>query len=212
MQVEIAVLDVNDNAPLFDKSSYRTSVPENAPPGTFLLTVHATDIDSGANGMVDYELEDPMEGSFLLNSTTGALSLNMTLDFDNGTQQFSLEVWAYDRGVPGRNTSVGVVVSVTNVNDNPPIFTQSLYAGTVPEHLAEDTLVVTVGATDADATVDSALQYALALAGTNAEGLFYIDASGSVWTNRYHEREYNNHCLVRVLCVEHWTSLPLEIE
>jgi protocadherin Fat 4 len=41
------VMDVNDNAPLFDPMSYSNEVYENATIGTSVVTVTATDLDSG---------------------------------------------------------------------------------------------------------------------------------------------------------------------
>ncbi len=45
--VYMNVLDINDNAPVFDPSSYSDEVWENATMGTSILTVSATDTDSG---------------------------------------------------------------------------------------------------------------------------------------------------------------------
>lgn len=41
------VLDLNDNAPVFDPMSYSNEVSENVPLGTEVVTVSATDVDSG---------------------------------------------------------------------------------------------------------------------------------------------------------------------
>jgi Cadherin domain len=53
--VEVTVLDANDNSPVFDRDSYEVRVPETASVGTVLVTVRATDKDSGLNGAVHYE-------------------------------------------------------------------------------------------------------------------------------------------------------------
>lgn len=41
------VLDLNDNAPVFDPMSYSNEILENVTVGTDVMTVSATDIDSG---------------------------------------------------------------------------------------------------------------------------------------------------------------------
>lgn len=41
------VLDLNDNAPVFDPMSYSNEIFENVPVGTEVVTVSATDVDSG---------------------------------------------------------------------------------------------------------------------------------------------------------------------
>lgn len=41
------VLDLNDNAPVFERSSYTVEIYENVTVGTPVVTVTASDIDSG---------------------------------------------------------------------------------------------------------------------------------------------------------------------
>lgn len=41
------VLDLNDNAPIFDPMSYSNEIYENVTKGTPVVTVSATDLDSG---------------------------------------------------------------------------------------------------------------------------------------------------------------------
>lgn len=43
----ITVLDVNDEAPVFQQNLYEASVKENQNPGQFVIRVEATDKDSG---------------------------------------------------------------------------------------------------------------------------------------------------------------------
>ena len=49
--VYMNVLDINDNAPVFDPSSYSKGVWENATVGTSILMVSATDIDDGMSSI-----------------------------------------------------------------------------------------------------------------------------------------------------------------
>lgn len=62
-QVVIQVLDVNDCRPQFSKPQFSTSVYENEPAGTSVITMMATDQDEGSNGEVTYSLEGPGEGT-----------------------------------------------------------------------------------------------------------------------------------------------------
>ena len=86
LQVNVSITDVNDNAPTFTKAMYVIDVPENTQPGTTLLTVTATDADSGANGQVSYSLSERSQREvgnlFSINSVTGALSLSEVLDYE----------------------------------------------------------------------------------------------------------------------------------
>lgn len=47
VSVYMNVVDVNDNAPLFDPMSYSNEIYENATVGSSVVTVTATDLDSG---------------------------------------------------------------------------------------------------------------------------------------------------------------------
>lgn len=61
-QVVIRVLDVNDCRPQFSKPQFSTSVYENEPAGTSVITMLATDQDEGSNGQLTYSLEGPGMG------------------------------------------------------------------------------------------------------------------------------------------------------
>lgn len=50
------VLDLNDNAAIFDPMSYSNEVFENIPIGTEVVTVSATDIDSGKFQQIFFSL------------------------------------------------------------------------------------------------------------------------------------------------------------
>ena len=41
LQIEIFVIDMNDNEPHFDRSSYNVTVPEDTPPGSTIFQVHS---------------------------------------------------------------------------------------------------------------------------------------------------------------------------
>ena len=71
LQVTVIVEDVNDNRPLFSQSEYRTSVTENAPPGTTIAILTATDGDSGTNGEIIYSF-----------GTTSSNGLGSNISFD----------------------------------------------------------------------------------------------------------------------------------
>lgn len=70
--VHIEVEDLNDNAPVFNPDQYAASISSHAPPGTEVLSVIATDRDSGRFGRVTYDvLPGDMSGSFTLDRQTG---------------------------------------------------------------------------------------------------------------------------------------------
>ena len=69
---QVIVLDENDNPPVFMKSAFSFFFPENTRNGTPVVTLNATDVDSGMFGQVSYRLETETE-DFTLDPETGVL-------------------------------------------------------------------------------------------------------------------------------------------
>uniref|UniRef100_A0A672UIL5 Cadherin domain-containing protein n=1 Tax=Strigops habroptila TaxID=2489341 RepID=A0A672UIL5_STRHB len=119
-RIRVAVLDANDNAPVFSQVEYPVRVPEDVPVGSVLVTVTAADSDEGLNGHVKYSLKrtkDTASQAFLLDSETGALTLLRSLDFEEG-YSYELQAQAHDGG--GLSDTALVTIIVTDVNDNAP--------------------------------------------------------------------------------------------
>ncbi|KAL5111856.1 Protocadherin Fat 4 [Taenia crassiceps] len=93
----VHVLDVNDNPPVFDQPIEITSVPENAPIGSLIGKVHATDVDSGE------------------------LYLASPLDYEH-TPRYFLTIEARDGGTPPLSVTTVATINVIDINDNPPYF------------------------------------------------------------------------------------------
>ncbi|NXJ76033.1 CELR3 protein, partial [Trogon melanurus] len=153
LHLTVIVDDVNDNSPVFSSSRYEVSVPENEELGRALLTVSATDVDAGANALVQYRIisQQPPTPSpvFLVDSTTGQLSLSQQLDYETITR-FEVEVEASDGGQPSLSTETRVIVHVQDVNDNPPEFNQAIYDIFVFENLRTGSPIYTFNVTDKD--------------------------------------------------------------
>ncbi|XP_009951759.1 PREDICTED: protocadherin Fat 4-like, partial [Leptosomus discolor] len=149
----IVIDDVNDNPPAFSSSRYEVSVPEDEVLGRALLTVSATDLDAGANALVKYRIvsQQPPTSSpvFLVNLTTGQVSLSQQLDYET-IKQFEVEVEASDGGQPSLRATTRVVVHVLDVNDNPPEFNRAAYDIFVFENLQKGSPIYTFSVTDKD--------------------------------------------------------------
>lgn len=136
LQVNIEIEDVNDNAPEFESSTVRISVPENVDTGVALYAAHARDLDSGANGVVRYKIASggASSGLFEVHPKTGHLTLKRHLDYETA-QRHTLVVTATDTGIPALSANLTILVEVQDVNDNPPVFEQAEYAVEVLETL-----------------------------------------------------------------------------
>ncbi|XP_039720671.1 cadherin-4 [Pteropus medius] len=140
----IYVIDMNDNRPEFLSQVYNGSVDEGSKPGTYVMTVTASDADDGAtaNGVVQYRVvaqspQSPSQSMFAIHSETGDIvTLAAGLDREK-VQQYTVIVQATDMEGNlnyGLSNTATAIVTVTDVNDNPPEFTASTYAGEVPEN------------------------------------------------------------------------------
>lgn len=155
--VTIHVLDMNDHAPQFEKSSYERSVPEDLSPGSAVLQVSATDGDaSSPNNEVIYRLHRGAKDKFIIDSETGVISVapGASLDPDHTqpkTTHYNLTILAVDGGIGADQlqATVEVTITVTDVNNKPPVFQDP---GTI--HVRENTnvgeYVYRVVATDPD--------------------------------------------------------------
>lgn len=125
LYVNVTVQDVNDNPPIFQKSRYIASVPENTTVGTAILSVNASDADYGDNGRIEYFInrrQSDREEIFRIDQDTGVVYLNKPLDFESA-ERHELVVVARDRGAQPLEASTFVSVHVSDVNDNQPAIT-----------------------------------------------------------------------------------------
>ena len=141
VNVRVLLKDLNDNAPEFMQQRYLYTLPESVPVGTAVLSVTAQDSDSGINGQFRYYMED---SHFSVNPYTGQISTTKPLDYDQpDSRAHAFVVVAQDSGNPSLNGSARVLVTLNNVNDNAPLFSQSMYYVFVAENADPDEFVAT---------------------------------------------------------------------
>lgn len=119
--LQVTVSDVNDNRPVFKEGQVEVHIPENAPVGTSVIQLHATDADIGSNAEIRYifgaQVAPATKRLFALNNTTGLITVQRSLDREE-TAIHKVTVLASDgSSTPARAT---VTINVTDVNDNPP--------------------------------------------------------------------------------------------
>uniref|UniRef100_A0A2K5JYT5 Cadherin EGF LAG seven-pass G-type receptor 2 n=1 Tax=Colobus angolensis palliatus TaxID=336983 RepID=A0A2K5JYT5_COLAP len=149
--VTVQVLDINDNAPIFVSTPFQATVLESVPLGYLVLHVQAIDADAGDNALLEYRLAGVgPDFPFTINNGTGWISVAAELDREE-VDFYSFGVEARDHGTPALTASASVSVTVLDVNDNNPTFTQPEYTVRLNEDAAVGTSVVTVSAVDRDA-------------------------------------------------------------
>lgn len=177
--VELLLSDVNDNPPVFSQSAYEVALPEDTPAGRLVAQVHAMDRDLGPNRRLSYSLVEASAGShFSVDAHSGLVRLERPLDREE-CARFNLTVQAQDHGQPPLASRVHLVVTVQDVNDSPPEFTQQAYAAAVSEAAPVGSPIsVGVKATSRDLGVNAQITYSL-VAG-NDLGHFSIEPKTGV--------------------------------
>lgn len=54
--VQINIVDINDNIPVFYPRNYSKNIQDSTQPGSEIITVHASDDDSGVFGQIQYSI------------------------------------------------------------------------------------------------------------------------------------------------------------
>uniref|UniRef100_A0A5K4FEY1 Cadherin n=1 Tax=Schistosoma mansoni TaxID=6183 RepID=A0A5K4FEY1_SCHMA len=153
--IQIRILDVNDNPPKVIGPSRMTGwIIENSPAGTMIvghcledhlvacdpnyispLTIKAIDYDVGINAKIVYnfvgsQVEDENRQPFIVDNSTGVLRLADHASLDRESiGHYVLMIEISDAGRPSLTADrlIRISVEVTDVNDSPPIFTDSFY-------------------------------------------------------------------------------------
>ncbi|NWV79889.1 PCDB4 protein, partial [Dasyornis broadbenti] len=160
-QVNITILDVNDNAPIFTQEEYIGQVLENIPKGSVILSVQATDKDAGENGNISYQLSQAVgqnDSPFVIDPITGEIKLTKLLDFEEA-ETHELSVRATDGG--GLSAICKVLVEVVDVNDNAPELVVSSFSSPLPENTVPGTVVALFSVRDRDSGANGKISCAL---------------------------------------------------
>ncbi|NXE07983.1 PCDGK protein, partial [Lophotis ruficrista] len=153
VQIHIDVVDANDNAPVFNQSTYKASVRENTPSGTLVARISAYDLDDGPNGDIVYSFSShtptKVRELFALDSATGELRVKGQLDYEE-TKLYEIYLQAKDKGAVPGVAHCKVLVEVMDVNDNAPEVTVTSVYSPVPEDAAPGTVIALLSVTDLD--------------------------------------------------------------
>ncbi|XP_076205929.1 protocadherin gamma-B5-like isoform X3 [Aptenodytes patagonicus] len=192
-KVEVEVLDVNDNAPEITMLSVSSPVPEDAPPGTVVALVNVNDPDSGENGQVSCELRSEAPLSIVASSGGSYKVVTASALDREQAAEHRVAVVARDRGSPALSSRAALVLEVSDVNDNAPVFEEAAYSAYVAENNAAGAAVVRVRARDADAGANGRVSYWLAGGSAGAAGAApYVSVearSGAVYAQRSFDYE-----------------------
>ncbi|NWW99875.1 PCDG2 protein, partial [Caloenas nicobarica] len=164
-RIRVAVLDANDNAPVFSQAEYTVRVPEDVPVGSTLVTVTAADPDEGLNGNLKYSLKkatDLASEIFHLDAEKGAITLvRERLDREEMCGEAASCSVSFEALVENPLNVFHVEVAIQDVNDNSPTFSKAALALEINELTSPGARFPLEVARDVDVGSNSLLTYQL---------------------------------------------------
>lgn len=131
---QVNLEDENDNAPHFPVSEYLEVVGENEPVGTAVFLAHATDLDRGIYGMLNYSIFSVSSSGyhvideswklFHVDSLSGLITTSTVFDYEQ-KNRYVFMLKATDAG--GKSSSVKVRVEIESRDEFHPQFTERTY-------------------------------------------------------------------------------------
>ncbi|XP_071958459.1 neural-cadherin-like [Antedon mediterranea] len=155
--VQITVMDVNDNAPVFENLPEAFSFFEGQIPQDAVMTVFAKDTELEDNGRVArYEIDPSTneDGLFEVNPDSGVLRIVKELDRET-TERHELKVLAIDAGIPPMTGEGLLTITVLDINDECPSFAEDQYTPVVMENSASPIEVAVISPTDPDTGIQT---------------------------------------------------------
>ncbi|XP_030069269.1 protocadherin beta-1-like [Microcaecilia unicolor] len=160
-KVIVEILDINDNSPELIITSVVSPIPEDSLPGTVVAVLNAKDRDSKENGKTICSIEGITPFS-LKSSFKNYYSLVTEIPLDREkVSEYNITIIAMDCGSPSLTSQETVRVQVSDVNDNPPLFSQNSYTIYVNENNNPSLLVGTLNAVDIDYEQNAKITYSL---------------------------------------------------
>ncbi|XP_041709808.2 protocadherin alpha-7 isoform X9 [Coregonus clupeaformis] len=158
--VIVKIVDVNDNAPEIEATSFSNAIPEDSRPGTTVALISVNDLDSGLNGKVICLLLEDLPFKLMPSLQDNMYSVITKSQLDREKQsEYDLTIVAKDAGEPSLSSIKTISVFVSDVNDNSPEFSQSPYTFYVTENNDPGGSVFSVSASDRDINENAVISY-----------------------------------------------------
>ncbi|XP_035807164.2 protocadherin alpha-8-like isoform X30 [Amphiprion ocellaris] len=158
--VVITIVDLNDNSPEIEVTSFSSAIPEDSKPGTTVALISVNDDDSGVNGkVICYISEDvPFTLTPSLQENMYAIVTKSLLDREHQSK-YDVTIVAKDAGEPPLSSQRTISVTVSDVNDNSPEFSTNPYTFYVTENNVAGASLFSVSAYDCDEGDNALISY-----------------------------------------------------
>ncbi|XP_043560438.1 protocadherin-11 X-linked isoform X1 [Chiloscyllium plagiosum] len=190
VKMRFLIEDVNDNAPLFPSAVINISIPENTAVNSRYSVPSALDPDAGINGIQHYELlkGQSVFGLDIIETPEGdkwpQLIVQQSLDREQ-KDTYVMKIKVEDGGQPPRSSTAILQITVTDVNDNRPVFKEGETDVHIPEDAPVGTSVVQLHATDADLGSNAVVSFSFSnQVSALARRLFAVNPSTGLITVR----------------------------
>ncbi|XP_069618393.1 protocadherin gamma-B4-like [Ranitomeya imitator] len=159
--VLIYIVDLNDNAPEITIASLSTPIPENSKLGTLVALINVKDLDSGKYGEVNCQVTE-LKAIKIVPSSNNYYKLVTAGELDREIMSaYNITITAEDEGSPPMVTKKTVHITVSDVNDNQPVFDKPLYISYIPEHIPAGTSIQNIHASDLDGNENARVTYSI---------------------------------------------------
>uniref|UniRef100_A0A4W6EVT4 Cadherin 26, tandem duplicate 2 n=1 Tax=Lates calcarifer TaxID=8187 RepID=A0A4W6EVT4_LATCA len=113
--IVIGIQDANDNPPRFDRKTYEITIQESISQGSEVITLKATDIDSGNNQLFGFRI---------VSVTPSPVDLEFYFLSSEKAEKYTIIVEAKDRGEKKQlSSSCTIIVNIEDGNNHPPVIT-----------------------------------------------------------------------------------------
>ncbi|XP_006008414.1 cadherin-11 [Latimeria chalumnae] len=161
----VKVQDINDNPPEFLHGPYHASVPEMSNVGTSVIQVTASDADDPTYGNSAKLVYSILEGQpyFSVEPQTGIIRTALPNMDREAKEKYHVLIQAKDMGghMGGLSGTTEVTITLTDVNDNPPKFPQSVYQMSISEAAVSGEEVGRLKAKDPDIGENGMITYTI---------------------------------------------------
>lgn len=166
VKIKVVLKDVNDHQPEFPVKQINIEFEENDGKGTRVSIPNSIDRDVGSlNSQITYQLKKNKDEPFTLavsKTVHGMSELSIILgdSLDREVKDsYDIQVIAKDGGLPPKQSVLDVHISVTDVNDNTPIFTQNVYNVSISYEHDVSIPVAVLSARDLDSGSNGKISY-----------------------------------------------------
>lgn len=196
----VRLTDENDNVPTFSKPVYQVEKSENNGIGDSILKVSASDRDADDNAKIRYGLQTSGH-NFRIDLETGLIKAYFEMDRET-QDEYRLTVIAVDQGVDPKTGSAEIVIQVTDLNDNVPVFVNDNLDFNVPENFGRNVTVGVLLVSDSDSGENNRVSFSIEP--QSKPGLpFEVFSNGSIIATSSLDRENRSMYVFEVMVKDH---------